>query len=181
MQDDVCRGQAQPYRTASSGNGHLGSPPHNFLLPLGSNRNHELPHGHPQEDRRACGHSPCCSGLRLDETPNPNSLVIPVQGLAREKSSRMRAQFLRRVQFFATPRTVVPPGPSVHGIAQARILEWVVIPFSKGSSQPGLNSGLLHGRQILSCLNHQGSVNKNLISDYVNEQIYEEKEIIKLF
>lgn len=27
LQDDVCRGQAQPYRTASSGNSHLGSPP----------------------------------------------------------------------------------------------------------------------------------------------------------
>ena len=26
------------------------------------------------------------------------------------------------------------PGSSVHGILQARILEWVVIPFSKGSS-----------------------------------------------
>ena len=28
------------------------------------------------------------------------------------------------------------PGNSVHGILQARILEWVVIPFSRGSSQP---------------------------------------------
>ena len=28
-----------------------------------------------------------------------------------------------------------PPGSSVHGILQARILEWVVIPFSRGSSQ----------------------------------------------
>ena len=28
-----------------------------------------------------------------------------------------------------------PPGFSVHGILQARILEWVVIPFSKGSSR----------------------------------------------
>ena len=28
-----------------------------------------------------------------------------------------------------------PPGPSVHGIFKTRILEWVVIPFSKGSSQ----------------------------------------------
>ena len=28
------------------------------------------------------------------------------------------------------------PGPSVHGILQARILEWVAIPSSKGSSQP---------------------------------------------
>ena len=29
-----------------------------------------------------------------------------------------------------------PPGSSVHGILQARILEWVAIPFSRGCSQP---------------------------------------------
>ena len=29
-----------------------------------------------------------------------------------------------------------PPGSSVHGILQARILEWVAFPFSRGSSQP---------------------------------------------
>ena len=29
-----------------------------------------------------------------------------------------------------------PPGSSVEGILQARILEWVVIPFSRGSSRP---------------------------------------------
>ena len=29
-----------------------------------------------------------------------------------------------------------PPGSSVRGILQARILEWVVIPFSRRSSQP---------------------------------------------
>jgi len=29
-----------------------------------------------------------------------------------------------------------PPGFSVYGISQARILEWVAIPFSRGSSQP---------------------------------------------
>ena len=28
------------------------------------------------------------------------------------------------------------PGPSVCGILQARILEWVAIPFSRGSSRP---------------------------------------------
>ena len=27
------------------------------------------------------------------------------------------------------------PGSSVHGMLQARILKWVAIPFSKGSSQ----------------------------------------------
>ena len=32
-----------------------------------------------------------------------------------------------------------PPGSSVHGIFQARLLEWVAISFSSGSSQPGIN------------------------------------------
>ena len=30
----------------------------------------------------------------------------------------------------------IPPGSSVHEILQVRILEWVVIPFSRGSSRP---------------------------------------------
>ena len=30
----------------------------------------------------------------------------------------------------------LPPGSSLHGILQARLLEWVVISFSRGSSQP---------------------------------------------
>ena len=34
------------------------------------------------------------------------------------------------------PMDCSPPGSSVHGILQARILEWVAIPFSRGSSQP---------------------------------------------
>ena len=29
-----------------------------------------------------------------------------------------------------------PPGSSVHGLLQARILEWVAISFSRGSSRP---------------------------------------------
>ena len=29
-----------------------------------------------------------------------------------------------------------PPDSSVHGISQASILEWVAIPFSRGSSRP---------------------------------------------
>jgi len=34
------------------------------------------------------------------------------------------------------PMDCSPPGSSVHGISQARILEWVAISFSRGSSQP---------------------------------------------
>ena len=43
---------------------------------------------------------------------------------------------LSRVQLFCDPMDCGPPGSSVYGILQARILEWVVIPFSRGSSQP---------------------------------------------
>ena len=36
-----------------------------------------------------------------------------------------------------------PPCSSVHGIFQAGILEWLAIPFSRGSSQPGIEAGPL--------------------------------------
>ena len=42
-----------------------------------------------------------------------------------------------------------PPGSSVHRIFPLRLPEWVAISFSKGSSQPKLNPGLLFGKQIL--------------------------------
>ena len=42
-----------------------------------------------------------------------------------------------RVWLFATgPMDCSPPGSSVHGILQARILEWGAMLSSKGSSQP---------------------------------------------
>ena len=45
-------------------------------------------------------------------------------------------QLLSRVRLFVTPWTIAPTGSSVHGILQARILERVAIPFSRGSSRP---------------------------------------------
>ena len=48
------------------------------------------------------------------------------------------AQSLSHVQFFAISWTVAPPGSSVPGILQARILEWVVITFSRGFPNPGV-------------------------------------------
>ena len=57
------------------------------------------------------------------------------------------------------PMDYSPPGSSVHGILQARILEWVAIPLLQGIfPTQGSNLALcLHCRQILYCLNHQGS------------------------
>ena len=48
------------------------------------------------------------------------------------------------------------PGSSLHGIVQARVLEWIAIPFSRGSAQPRDRiQDLLHCRQILYCLGHK--------------------------
>ena len=49
-----------------------------------------------------------------------------------------------------------PPGSSVYRILQARILEWVAIPFFRGIFlTQGSNPDLLHCRQILYILSHQ--------------------------
>ena len=49
-----------------------------------------------------------------------------------------------------------PPGSSSHGILQARILEWVAIPFSRGSSRlRDKTPGLLHFGQILYSLSQE--------------------------
>ena len=51
------------------------------------------------------------------------------------------------------PTDCSPPGSSVHGILQARILEWVAISSSRGSSQPRdqtrVSCASCIGRQIL--------------------------------
>ena len=50
------------------------------------------------------------------------------------------------------------PGSSIHGIFQARVLEWVAISFSRGIlMSQGLNPDLPHCRQMLYRLSHQGS------------------------
>ena len=72
-----------------------------------------------------------------------------------------------------SPVDCSPPGSSVHGILQARRLEWVAYPFSKGSSRPRNRTGVswiageprgkpapapnhasTHGCQAHSCLSH---------------------------
>ena len=49
-----------------------------------------------------------------------------------KKERKMKS--LSHVRLLVTPWSL--PGSSVHGIFQARVLEWVVISFSRGSSLP---------------------------------------------
>ena len=63
-------------------------------------------------------------------------------GLARYNSYTCKrknvcAQLLQSYPTLCNPMNFSPPGSSVHGILQARMLEWVVIFFSRESSRPG--------------------------------------------
>ena len=60
----------------------------------------------------------------------------------------VRAKSLQSCVTVCDPMDYSPPGSSVHGILQARILQWVTRPFSRGSSQP-------RGRTQVSCTGRQ--------------------------
>ena len=49
------------------------------------------------------------------------------------QNPKVKVKLLSRVWLFATPWTYLL-GSSVHGIFQARVLEWVAMSFSRGSS-----------------------------------------------
>ena len=87
-----------------------------------------------------------------------NSLhrIYPVLGII---SNLVRACSVTQLcHTLSDPMDCSPPGSSVHGILQAKILEWVVIFSSRGSSQP---RELIHvssmGRHILTPLSHLGT------------------------
>ena len=77
--------------------------------------------------------------------PQPNwtevSHKVLLSGLSCSTISGVRcpvcvcAQSLSLVRLFWDPVDRGPPGSSVHGVAQARILVWVAISLSRGSSQ----------------------------------------------
>ena len=48
----------------------------------------------------------------------------------------VHAQLLQSCLTFCDPKDCSPPGSSVRRILQVKILEWVAISFSRGSSQP---------------------------------------------
>ena len=52
------------------------------------------------------------------------------------KKKKKKALVARSCLTLCNPKDCSLPGSSVHGILQARILEWVAVPSSMGSSQP---------------------------------------------
>ena len=53
------------------------------------------------------------------------------------------------------PMDCSPPGSSVHGILQARIMEWIARPSSRGSSWPRIEPSSLISPVLVECSFHQ--------------------------
>ena len=66
------------------------------------------------------------------------------------------------------PMDCSPPGSSVHGTLQTRLLEWVAMSFSRGSSRPRDQTCISYvscvGRQVLYHQRHLGSLPLSLSS-----------------
>ena len=67
---------------------------------------------------------------------NQCTLIVLVSWSHKSDTCGMLTLVLSRVWLFWNPEDCSPPGSSVHGILQARILGWVAISFSRGSSRP---------------------------------------------
>ena len=67
----------------------------------------------------------------------------------------MHAKLLQSCSTLCDPVEHSLPGSSLHGTLQARILEWVAMLFSRGSSLP--KDWIPHCRKIFYHLNHRGS------------------------
>ena len=70
------------------------------------------------------------------------------------------------------PMDCSPPGSSVHGILQARILEWIAIPFSRGSSRPRDRTPVSCTAGIFFTVWDTGKSHYNLITSFKTPSSY---------
>ena len=105
----------------------------------------QLPPGHPDPQTRPSSSSSVASGhwQLLGGFPCPwlatQLSITHVTGVCAQSCPTL-----------SNPTDCSPPGSSVHGILQARILEWAAMPFSRGSSWPrDLTHISCFGRRIL--------------------------------
>ena len=105
---------------------------------------------------RRCGFDLWVGKIPWRRKWQPTPVFLPGKSHAGRSLLLLLSRF-SRVRFFPTPWTVVYPSSSVHGIFQARVLEWVAISFSRGSFRPRDRTQICICRQILCLLSHQGS------------------------
>ena len=88
-----------------------------------------------------CLSSPALSGKLFTtcttwETHDKPSSVFKSRDIGLPTKVHTRVLVTQSCPTLCDPMDYSPPGSSVHGIFQERVLEWVAISFSSGSSQP---------------------------------------------
>ena len=78
------------------------------------------------------------------QLPESTQTHVHRAGDAIQPSHPLPSPSLSCVQLFATPWTVAHQAPLSMGTLQTRILEWVVMPSSRGSSQPRDQTQISH-------------------------------------
>ena len=100
-------------------------------LPWTVTRQSPLPVEFPRQDHIVLSYSRRSSGLR----DQPASLASPTLAGRFFTIAAAAAKLLQSCLTLCDPMDCSLPGSSVHGILQARVLEWVAVPSSKGSSR----------------------------------------------
>ena len=77
-----------------------------------------------------------CMYVNPREIYSSKCLGVSLNLFSRWVPPRGQSEVTQSCPTLCYPVDCSPPGSSVHGISQARILEWVAISFSRGSSQP---------------------------------------------
>ena len=74
----------------------------------------------------------------MNKTVELNTRMVKYNGINRNQVSVLEKKELvtHSCPTLCNPMDCSPPGSSVHGILQARLLEWVAMPSSRGSSRP---------------------------------------------
>ena len=85
--------------------------------------------------------------------------IVSIHLSFKSLSHHMHAKLLQSCPILYDPMDCSLPGSSVHGILQARILEWVSIPFSKSRDRTYIQSSVgifpIQGQNLyLLCLLH---------------------------
>ena len=75
-------------------------------------------------------------GILIQQNKLPYLAALPVRGVYFTwRGWKVKVIVPQLCPILSDPLDSSPPGSSVHGILWARILEWVAIPFSRGSSR----------------------------------------------
>ena len=75
--------------------------------------------------------------LLISLLQSPSAVILEPRKIKSDTVSTVSpSKSLQSWPTLCDPLDCSPPGSSIYGILQARILEWVAIPFCRGSSQP---------------------------------------------